>query len=328
MVDSTPSGDIVDQGATRTTEPVVERNACGQCQEALGNASTQVVEGASAVALEGEDVLAGPEDRLHPLADRREVNGTVGLVLASRSHDRGAKACDRCGKAPPGITLVADDGLPADPAGALQQLQADLALVALGRGEGESSGRAVGGKETMQSKAPKEARVRGAAPVVGDISQCRAPCCLNRAGALDRSRVDEQEVVIEAGALAGKDADEPLDRLGQAGSSLVEAGLLGQLGKEVVQALSGDCQEAAIGGDPHDRLGDAKGCDLGVGDPAAGISRFLGQEIVRRAINDGAESVEVGVHRGLSVDGCFSTVDFGLSASNPLITAVAVESTI
>jgi hypothetical protein len=43
-------------------------------------------------------------------------------------------------------------------------------------------------------------------------------------------------------------------------------------------------------------------------------SGLFRQEIVRRAINDGAESVEVGVHRGLSVDGCFSTVDFGLSA--------------
>jgi len=65
-----------------------------------------------------------------------------------------------------------------------------------------------------------------------------------------------------------------------------------------------------------------------VGDSAAGISRLLGQEIVRRAINDGAESVEVGVHRGLSVDGCFGTADFGLSALNPSITALAVESTI
>jgi hypothetical protein len=37
---------------------------------------------------------------------------------------------------------------------------------------------------------------------------------------------------------------------------------------------------------------------------------------------------EVGVHRGLSVDGCFSTVDFGLSASYPLNTAIAGESTI
>ena len=96
----------------------------------------------------------------------------------------------------------------------------------------------------------------------------------------------------------------------------------GSSGKRSRKALASDCQEAAIGGDAHDRLGDAEGRDLGVGDPAPGVSRLLGQEIVRRAINGGAESVEVGVHRGLSVDGCFSTVDFGLSASNPLLTGI------
>ena len=86
--------------------------------------------------------------------------------------------------------------------------------------------------------------------------------------------------------------------------------------------------------------GDAERRDLRVGDPAAGISGLGGQEIVRRAINDGAESVEVGVHRGLSVDGCFGTADFGLSAlksstttpeavpRNRLAAAGAVESTI
>jgi hypothetical protein len=76
------------------------------------------------------------------------------------------------------------------------------------------------------------------------------------------------------------------------------------------------------------RLGDAESCHLGVGDPATAISGLLGQEIVRRAINGSAESVEVGVHRGLQVDGDLSTADFGLSASNPSITALAVESTI
>jgi hypothetical protein len=59
-----------------------------------------------------------------------------------------------------------------------------------------------------------------------------------------------------------------------------------------------------------------------------GVSWLLGQEIVCRAENGGAESVEVGVHRGLLVDGVLNTADFGLSAVNPLITAFAVESLI
>jgi len=48
------------------------------------------------------------------------------------------------------------------------------------------------------------------------------------------------------------------------------------------------------------------------------LARLLGQEIVCRAINDGAEMSRSGVHRGLSVDGCFSTADFGLSALKSL----------
>lgn len=170
--------------------------------------------------------------------------------------------------------------------------------------------------------------MRGAIAVVGRIGEGRAPCRLDRAGALQRGGVDEHYVVVEARGLGSEDADEPLDRLGQAGPALVEARLLGQLGEKVIKPLARDGKEAAVRRDAHDRLGDAKGRDLGVGDLTTGVAGLLGQEIVCRAINDGAESVEVGVHRGLSVDGCFSTADFGLSVSNPSITAAAVESTI
>src|SRR6478736_3630064 len=328
MVDSTPSGDVVDQGAAWTPKPVVERDACGQRQKALGNASAQVVKGASAVALQGEDVLAGPKDRLDPLSYRGEMDAVVGLVLSRRPEDRGVEVADRLGKLAARVALVADDDLPAGSVGTFKQLDPDLALIALGRGEREGPGGAVGREETVQAKAPEESGMRGTPAIIGRIGKGRAACRLDRAGALDGSGVDEQHLVVGARGLGSKDADEPLDRLGQASSSLVEAGLLGQLGKEIAKVLSGDCQEAAIRGDTHDRLGDAEGRDLGVGDSAAGISGLLGQEIVCRAINDGAESVEVGVHRGLSVDGCFSTADFGLSASNPLLTARAVESTI
>jgi hypothetical protein len=40
----------------------------------------------------------------------------------------------------------------------------------------------------------------------------------------------------------------------------------------------------------------------------------LWQKVIGCAINVGAESVEVGVHRGLRVDGVSDTADFGLSA--------------
>jgi hypothetical protein len=47
-----------------------------------------------------------------------------------------------------------------------------------------------------------------------------------------------------------------------------------------------------------------------------GVPRLLGQEI-GRALNDGAESVEPDVHRGVQVDGVLITADFSLSTKNP-----------
>ncbi len=66
----------------------------------------------------------------------------------------------------------------------------------------------------------------------------------------------------------------------------------------------------------------------GIGDQPARIGWAVGQKIISRAINRGAEGVEVGVHRGLSADGVFVTVDFDPSASNPGSTAISVESLI
>ncbi len=108
----------------------------------------------------------------------------------------------------------------------------------------------------------------------------------------------------------------------------MKARLSRQLGEEVAEALSGHGEEAAVARDAHDRLGDAEHDDLGVRDPAPRVAGALRKEIVGCAINGGAESVEVGVQRGLLVDGVVNTADFGLSAPNPLITAFAVESTI
>ena len=101
-----------------------------------------------------------------------------------------------------------------------------------------------------------------------------------------------------------------------------------QLGKEVAKLPSRGRKEPAVGGDAHDRLGHAEGDDLGVGDAPASIGPRLWQEIVGCAINDRAESVEVGVHRGLQADGDLGTVGFGLSALLSLDRADLVESVI
>src|SRR5436305_1397149 len=92
--------------------------------------------------------------------------------------------------------------------------------------------------------------------------------------------------------------------------------------------LVGDLEEAAVAGDPHDRVRDAERDDLRVCDDPTGVPCRFRQEIVRRAIDGDAEGVEVGVHRDLLVDGVLSTADFDPSAQSPSNTATAVESLI
>ena len=167
-----------------------------------------------------------------------------------------------------------------------------------------------------------------AVAVAAGVGEGRATRGLGGAPALDGGRVEQHEVVVEAGALAGEDGAEPIDRLREPAAALVVAGLLGQLGEEVREPPARHRQKAAVACDAHDGLGDAEGDDLRVCDPAACISSPPGQEIVSRAENGDEEQVEVGVHRGLPVDGDLDTADFGPSSRNPPITAPAVESTI
>ena len=72
----------------------------------------------------------------------------------------------------------------------------------------------------------------------------------------------------------------------------------------------------------------ARGDHLGVSELTARVCPGLGQKVVGGDMNRGAEGVEVGVHRGLRVDGASATVDFGPSARVPSTTARSVESII
>ncbi len=132
MIDSTRSGDVGHQRAARPAELVVEPDAGRQAEEALGDPLAQAGEGAGAVALQGEQVLTGPEDRLDALADRGQVRPAAGLVATGGAHDRGPELVDAPGKLTPGIALVAQEDLAAPSARARQKLKAHIALIALG----------------------------------------------------------------------------------------------------------------------------------------------------------------------------------------------------
>lgn len=74
-------------------------------------------------------------------------------------------------------------------------------------------------------------------------------------------------------------------------------------------------REPAVGRDAHDCLVDAERDQLGIGDLPPGIELGFWQKVVGCAIDGGAESAPVGIHRGLRADdGVLRTVGFGPSA--------------
>src|SRR5450756_964810 len=191
MIDSTPtaSGAVVDKGTTRASEPVVEADAGRQAKEARQDALTLERHGTGPVALEGEQVLAGPEDRLDALADGGQVRPAAGLVLARRAHHGGAQLGDGSRELTAGVALVADEQPAAGAAATGQQLEADLTLIAPGIGQGERPRRTVGRGQQVQAQAPEPARVGGAVAVAGDLGKRRTLHGLTASRALDRGRV-------------------------------------------------------------------------------------------------------------------------------------------
>jgi hypothetical protein len=327
MIDSTTLA-IIDEGPAGTTQLVVEADTGRQAQEALQDALGKAGQGAGPVPLQGEDVFAGPEYGLDALADGSQVRTRSGLVFSFGTDVDSVNVLDGSGELFARVAFVGKQDLPASSWAAPKQLQSHLPFVALGRGERKPPGGAVTREEGVQAHPPEVAGVRGTVPIVTQVRKSGAKNCLPAAGALDRGGVDEQKIVIEPRALLGKDEKEPFQDGRQSAAALEIAGLPGQLGEEVGETSLGRLKEPAVRGNAHDSLGHAQGDDLGIGGSPTGVFLGLWQKIIGCAINDGAESVEVGVHRGLQADDVYDTVGFGLSASNPFCTAIFVESII
>jgi hypothetical protein len=84
MVDSARLGAVVDKGTAGASELVVEGDRGGQAAEPVQDAFAQALEGAGAVAFEGEDVFAGPEGLVstsvghlrRPVASRQAIKAS------------------------------------------------------------------------------------------------------------------------------------------------------------------------------------------------------------------------------------------------------------
>src|SRR3954451_102070 len=116
----------------------------------------------------------------------------TGFVVALRADDQGLAVEHRGGKVTAGVALVADHDQRPGARAALDELQADVALVALWRGEGKRARGAVEREQPVQPKAPEEPAVAAAVAVIGGVGELTAAHRLDRARALDRRRVDDQ----------------------------------------------------------------------------------------------------------------------------------------
>src|SRR5579859_848372 len=311
MSSSMGSGGVVGEGAGRSAETVVERDRGGEREEAHFDAGCEAVEGAGAVSFEGEQVFAGLEDRFEALPDDRGVEFEGGgLELAA------------------GVAFVADYAQVAGSLAALKQGQADVAFGGLGRGEQQRAWRAVQGEEAVEAETPEVAAVACAVAVVGGVAELAAPGRLDAAGALDRGRIDQHQVVVEAGAVAREHRDQPLDRVAQPLPALQIAGPVRQHREQMRELLASGPNEPAVRADPHDRLRDSQRDDLRVGQDPPGVLRRLRQEIVSRTEHSNQQQVEVGEHRVPPRSTVrIGTADFDLTATGPYLPAAtsAVE---
>src|ERR1035441_156761 len=301
------SGGVGGEGSAGAVEAVVERDGGGECGEAREQAHAEGLEGACAVTLEGEDVLAGPEDRLDPLTDRREVRAAAALVFAPRTHDLSVEAGELCLEGLASEVLIADQDqdLPGLALAALDELQTHELLADLWGGQRQRPRSAVQREDRVQPETPEEPAVAGAIPVVsgvgervGETGGTTALDGLAAASTLHRRGVDQQKIVIEPGAVARELADQRFDRPGQAQPALMKRGPLGQGREQVAKLAASSPQEPFIARHTHHRLGYTERDDLRVRDPSPRVSWPDRQEIIGRAVNSDQQQIEVGVHRG------------------------------
>src|SRR3990170_1478696 len=195
MVDSESvviSGEVT---TGRALEPVMPATGCER-EEALGDAGDEALQGAGAVSLERELVLAGVEDRLDPLPNPSERAEAGFLVTAvGTQHARSVRVDDLL-ELLAGEALVDDERLTGLER-PLEEPERALALGRVGGGQLKGDRRPVGGTQQVEAKAPEEARMRGAVAVAGMACQLRALDRLARLRAGNRGRVEQPQAVAE-----------------------------------------------------------------------------------------------------------------------------------
>ncbi len=229
------------------------------------------------------------------LAEPRLLALSVGA-----EEDRAQLAHERL-KVRTGEALVGDHrvALQLDPG---KHLGRDLALGGVCWRQLEGNRHPVGRAEQIEPKTPEVATVAGAISVGGVAGELASLHGLPRGADRDRSGVKQSDAVAPRRRGEGDRVQEPDDLRRQCPHPLVVAGLLGQVGEQVREVGVGEAQEAPLGGDVEQHLGDGQAGQLGVGDPRVSpCARPAWQEFVREDVKCGQKGVKVGGHEATSV---------------------------
>ena len=160
--------------------------------------------------------------------------GPVGGSSAWWSQHAGAEHVDGVGELAAGVALVADDRFAAAEC-ARQQREATSRSGRSAATRAAALGAPSGRAGEMEPHPPKPAGAAVRVAVAADVGQLGAARSLERAAALDRGRVEQEQVVARTGALSGEHADQRLDHLRQPGPPLVQRILARQPRKEVAE---------------------------------------------------------------------------------------------
>ena len=164
------------------------------------------------------------------------------VFAGGRSDQRAVALLDWAAKLAAGVALVGDRSTRRR---AVRSAAGRSATSRSSVGEARIAARwgAVRGDEQVQAHAPEAPGMLRAVAVAAGVGQLGAADRLDRSTALDRGRVEQHQVVVEAGTLA---ANTPISHSivsRQSRPALAVPGLLGQLGEQVREALAGDREE-------------------------------------------------------------------------------------
>lgn len=218
------------------------------------------------------------------------------FVLAVGAEQSAAEGGDVLLELGAGEAFVADHDLAACE-DAFEQLGGNGAFGCVGGGELEPDRKPVRRAEQVEAEAPEPAAVRAAVAVAADPGQRRAAHCLARGRAGHWGRVEQAEPVAEARREPCQQRHRQHQLRRQLPQPLVEAGLAGDVGKQMPEPLLGEPQEAPLVRAVEQHLRDRQADQLAIGDPRRPAKAPSGrQEIIDQHVKAGQQSVEVGGH--------------------------------